>query len=211
MDSHPLQKGSLPRLAWLASLIVAYALGVAVAVAQDGGRELLNSERIASKFGNYGIEILDAAETLRISNLFSTESGQRTCRTFAIVMYPTTIDPAVAAEHATVLAGGSIGAVFAANGWQVRKTHLRYGERGATRAIAERMGIATGTPLAEHAYVLEVAKGGRVIEYAALLEIHHPAYLRLAELVEIYGAADPGTRAERVLVLQATAAAWPQR
>ena len=39
------------------------------------------------------------------------------------------------------------------------------------------MRIAAGTPLAEHVYVLDVVKDGRAIEYATLVEIHHPDYL----------------------------------
>jgi hypothetical protein len=208
MDIYRLIKNTMPKSAWFFGLLVACALGGCAAVAQNDTRELLNSERIAGKFGSYGVEILEAAESLRISNLFSTESGQRTSRTVAVVMYPAAIDSAVATEHATVLAGGSIGAVFAANGWRVRKTHLYYGERGATAAIAQRMGVPEGTALAEHAYVLEVLKGGLVIEYAALLEIHHPAYLNLTELAAIYGEIASGARADRVPALLATAAAW---
>ena len=49
-------------------------------------RLLLNSERIAEKFGNYGIEVLEQ-NPLRVSSLYSVEHGQRVCRTFAIVMF----------------------------------------------------------------------------------------------------------------------------
>jgi hypothetical protein len=211
MAIYRLIKTAVPGSAWLFGFLVAYVLAGCAAVTQNDTRELLNSERIAAKFGSYGIEILEAAETLRVSNLFSIEGGQRTCRTFAIVMYPAAIDSAVAAEHATVLGGGSIGAVFAAGGWQVRKTHLHYGEREATAAIAQHMGVPKGTALAEHAYVLEVQKGGLVIEYASLLEIHHPAYLSVTELPAIYGEIESGARADRVPELLATAAAWRER
>jgi hypothetical protein len=168
-------------------------------------REVLNSERIAAEFGSYGIEVLEQDSDARVSNLYSVGADGRTCRTFAIVRYPPSIDPAVSQEHATIVAGGSIGAVFAAEGWDVRKTHLSYGERPATAKLASLMRIDGGTTLAEHVYVLDVVKDGRVIEYAALVEIHHPDYLNRGELERIYGPVDP-RRAQLVEQLRQTAA-----
>jgi len=174
--------------------------------AQTPARELLNSERIAERFGNYGIEVLESSETIRVSNLFSTENGARTCRTFAVVRYPATVDPAFAAEHAAILKGGSIGAVFAAAGWEVRKSHLHFGETPAAGRVAALMHVARGAALAQHVYVLDIAKGGQVFEYAALVEIHHPDYLRAADLPRIYGPAADVDREELVESLLATAA-----
>jgi hypothetical protein len=67
------------------------------------------------------------------------------------------------------------------------------------------MRIAPGTALAEHVYVLDVAKGDRVVEYAALVEINHPDYLRSAQLASIYGPAD--ARAHTALVAELLAVA----
>jgi hypothetical protein len=66
------------------------------------------------------------------------------------------------------------------------------------------MRVDVGTPLAEHVYVLDVAKGGRTIEYAALVEIHHPDYLGLEDLAEIYGPVDESRR-ELAVAMRATA------
>jgi hypothetical protein len=129
-----------------------------------------------------------------------------------VVLYPSVVDSAVAAEHAKIVAGGSIGAVFAANGWTVRKTHLHYGERAASPRLAALMHVGVGAPLAEHGYVLDVVRDGRSIEYAALLEIHHPAYLELPELPAIYGRAEVGSRAallERLFAAGDAAVASP--
>ncbi len=52
------------------------------------------------------------------------------------------------------------------------------------------MHVATGTRLAAHAYELDVAKDGRTLQYALLVEIHHPDYLRRDDLPTIYGPAD---------------------
>ena len=199
-----------PRSGWGTHLyIVAIALvASAPLLAQPAGRELLNSERIAANFGTYGIEVLEQDQNVRVSNLYSfPRAGDRTCRTFAVVQYAPSMDPAIRAEHAAIVAGGSIGAVFAASGWEVRKRHLSYVEVPATAKIAALMRIRVDTPLAEHVYALDVVKGGRTIEYATIVEIHHPAYLRVADLVKIYGPVDVGqSRAVSVSAMRALAA-----
>jgi hypothetical protein len=191
---------------WRTHLYIAAVtlLAQAPSLAQPPPREALNSERIAAAFGSYGIEVLEQDDAVRVSNLFSVTSDERTCRTFAIVRYPSRIDAAVTAEHAAIVAGGSIGAVFAAQGWEVRKTHLSYAERPASARLASLMRIDAGTPLAEHVYVLDVVKGGRTIEYAALVETHHPDYLDVGDLAKIYGPVDENRR-ELVDSLRATA------
>jgi hypothetical protein len=181
------------------------------AAAQTASREQLNSERIAAQFGSYGVAVLEQDDSVRVSNLFSGTGQERTCRTFAIVRYSERVDPALGREHAAIVAGGSIGAVLAAAGWEVRKTHLRYGVRAATPRLASLMRVAVGTPLAMHVYALDAAKGDRTLEYAALVEIHHPDYLTSDELAEIYGAADEGARPELVAALLATATATAAR
>jgi hypothetical protein len=188
---------------WLTPLFIA-AIAVAAA-AQTAPRELLNSERIAAKFGSYGIAVLEQDDTVRVSNLFSGKDAERVCRTFAIVRYAERMDPALGAEHAAIVAGGSLGAVFAAAGWEVRKTHLRYGMHTASQRLAELMHVAAGTPLAMDVYALDVAKDGRTLEYAALVEIHHPDYLTSEQLLALYGPADEGARGGLVAALLATA------
>jgi hypothetical protein len=94
------------------------AFAQAPAAAPAGTRELLNSERIAARFGSYGIAVIESDGRVRVSNLFSGRDGERTCRTFAVVRYPDRVDPALAAEHDEIVRGGSIGAVFAARGWR---------------------------------------------------------------------------------------------
>ena len=196
-----------PGLSWWTHLYIA-AIALALAgqtPGQPAGRELLNSERIAAAFGSYGVEVLEQDEQVRVSNLFSGAGQDKTCRTFAIVRYPLRLDGAVSAEHAEIVAGGSIGAVFAAHGWQVRKTHLSYADRPASARLAQLMRVAVGTTLAEHIYVLDVVKDGPAIEYAVLAEIHHPDYLAVADLAKIYGPVDDG-RKELVAQLRATVA-----
>jgi hypothetical protein len=176
-----------------------------LATGQLPARELLNSERIAAEFGSYGIEVLAQDAKLRVSNLYSSESGTRICRTFAVVKYAPSIDPALAVEHAAVVAGGSLGAVFAARGWQVHKTNLYYGQVRASPRLAKLMSVTPESVLAAHVYALDVTRDGRVFEYAALVEIHHPDYLRLDELEAIYGAIS-AERTELVTALLGSAA-----
>jgi hypothetical protein len=189
-----------------APVFVAALLAALAAVAQPPSRELLNSERIEAKFGSYAVEVLEADAQVRVSNLYSRDGDRKTCRTFAVVRYPPSVDPALAEEHAAIAAGGSIGAVFAQHGWAVRKSHLYFGEIAATRRLAALMHVPRGTPLAEHAYVLDVAKDGQVHEYAALVEIHHPDYLARTDLPAVYGEPSAAGRTALLKELLATAA-----
>jgi hypothetical protein len=98
--------------------------------------------------------------------------------------------------------------VFAAHGWQVVKTNLRYFEIDAPARVASLMRVASGTRLAVHAYELDVVKDGRAFEYALLAEIHHPDYLERDDLRSIYGSADAsGREAALADLLSATLAA----
>lgn len=188
------------------ALAAVCVLAALAAAAQPPNREQLNSERIQQAFGSYGVQVIATDARTRVTNLFSVEAGTKTCRTFAVVRFPAVIDPAVATEHATITNGGSIGAVFAANGWRVLKTHLTFREIEATGPLANLMHVAIGSRLAEHAYVLDVAKEGKTVEYAALVEIHHPDYLTRAELERIYGVAEAGARQRLLDELLAAAA-----
>lgn len=150
-------------------------------------RELLNSERIERRFGSYGIDVLQSDGRYRVSNLYSVHDGAKICRTFAVVAYPAQPDSRYAREHEEIAAGGSIGAVFARNGWTVTKRHLHFGELPATRKVAELMGADDGERLAVHIYELTVARDDTSLPYATIAEIHHPDYLSLADLPRIYG------------------------
>jgi hypothetical protein len=148
--------------------------------------QILNSERIAETFGSYGIDVVATSEDLRVSNLYSIENGQRVTRTYAVVAIPTSVNGAIASVHTAILAGESIGATFKAAGWDVTKRHLYFGRARVPPAVADAMGIERATRVAMHAYVLDVSRDDRRLEYATIVELHHPAYLQLGELVEIY-------------------------
>ncbi len=196
---------------WVATITMFAAAAAACAQAPaTTGRELLNSERIEQRFGSYGIAVLASDARVRVSNLYSnnpdrTAGGGRICRTFAVVQYPAAVDPAFAAEHAAIVDGGSIGAVFAASGWRVLKAHLRYDEIAASARLAELLHVQSGTRLARHAYLLSVEREGTVFAYAAIAEIHHPDYLTLADLRAIYGSPNLAGHEAALAALLATA------
>ncbi len=204
-----------PSLASGARVVLCCAvLAVGLAIALSAGaqppsnspRELLNSERIAQTFGNYDLEILTSTPVLRVSNLFSTHAGWRVCRTFAIAVFPERTDPAIAAEHAAILGGGSIGSTFVASGWRVLKTHRYVGEIDSTPKLERLMGEIAPSRLSVHVYTLSVSDGGRRIDYATMAEIHHPDYLQSAALRAIYGivgATDADSAIEDILAIVA--------
>lgn len=151
----------------------------------------LNSERIKQRFGSYGVEILVADDSSRISNLFSNEPSGRVCRTYAVVKFAPDTDPAFIDEHAAILSGASLGATFKARGWAVEKQTLHIGTFAGTRRRAQintLMAIADGTELAMHIYRLLVSKDDERFEYAVIAEVHHPDYLQEQEVLQIYGA-----------------------
>lgn len=148
----------------------------------------LNSERIAARFGSYGIEIIAESGSLRRANLYSEEDRARTCRTYAIV--ETTDTPAeIANEHAAILAGRSIGATFRETGWRVTKRTLLTVEvdlASLDGEVAALMRLNEIEIAAAHLYELIIQRDGQSVHYATILEVHHPKYLDLDELRTLF-------------------------
>jgi hypothetical protein len=157
----------------------------------------LNSERIARKFGNYSLEVIENTDNIRVSNLYSRDAFGRICRTFAVVGISREIDPSLAAEHSQILEGASIGAVFKRNGWHIEKRHQYIGEmtigKQATR-LSRVMRLKPPTTVAVHNYMLTVSKDGSAFDYAIITEVHHPDYLTIATLWAIYGSEFSGDK-----------------
>lgn len=170
------------------SLSVLTAL-VLLAVA-EAPAQILNSERIEQTFGSYGIDVLYSDDTLRLSGLYSRHDGRRVIRTFAIVGYPAAVEDEIADLHREILSGGSIGAVFQAAGWMVIKSRHAFFQ-ASLPAVARMMRLPDDSPLAAHAYRLDVDSGLNRLDYAWIIEIHHPEYLSAEDLIAIYGPASP--------------------
>jgi hypothetical protein len=150
----------------------------------------LNSERIARKFGTYTIEVIESTENIRVSSLYSEGPAGPTSRTFAVVELPSQIDAAFATEHASIVAGGSIGAVFKSHGWGIGKYHQYIGEiaiDSKSIRIAALMHLELPETAAIHIYRFTISKDERTFDYATIAEVHHPDYLTATELRSIYG------------------------
>jgi hypothetical protein len=151
--------------------------------------ERLNSERIAERFGSYGIDVISSEPGLRRSNLYSSENSERTCRTYAVVRFVDEPDTMIDAEHEQILAGKSIGAIFKASGWTVFKETLHIGTAtldDAAHPVAIMMRLGRGADVAMHVYRLLLEKSQQAIDYATLIELHHPDYLSRADLLRLY-------------------------
>jgi len=151
--------------------------------------ELLNSERIEEQFGSYGIDVLRSEPGLRRSALYSNESGAHTCRTYAVVRFVEKPDAVIGSEHAQILAGDSIGAIFKANGWAIHKETLYIGTAGIDandNHLAPLMRLAQPGEVAMHVYRLLLQKDGQAIDYATVIELHHPDYLDPDDLRDLY-------------------------
>jgi len=149
----------------------------------------LNSERIEQRFGSYGLEVLASEAGLRRSSLYSFDGDSATCRTYAVVRFADQLDESCNSEHAKILEGSSIGAIFREKGWNIFKKTLFVGSTrlpGAQTEIARLMRLNGSHDLALHVYQLEIVREARSFEYATIMEAHHPEYLGERDLRELY-------------------------
>lgn len=177
-------------LAAVALVLVVAACGAGTPTAPP-----LNSERIEQVFGSYAVDVLYSDARLRVSSLYSSEDGVATTRTLAIVAWADTLDARLAAAHAAIQGGASLGATLQAAGWTVQKRNLLFLELPAGEPVSAKMRIAVGSALAAHGYALEVERGDLRLPYATIAELHHPAYLDRDTLEEIYGGVEPADAA----------------
>jgi len=145
----------------------------------------LNSERIAERYGSFGIEILQSGDDRRLSSLYSVSEGKKTMRTLALVDFRAANDSNIVQEHERILAGESIGAVFKESGWTIDKISSHYCQTQLDfNSLPEllRMEIELPATLATRRYTFRVRKGAVTIDYANITEIYHPDYLQAADL-----------------------------
>jgi len=149
----------------------------------------LNSERIEQRFGSYGIEVLASEAGLRRTSLFSYDGDTVTCRTYAVVQFVEQLDDRYNEAHSKVLAGDSIGATFRESGWDIQKNTLYIGHirlPDTATEIGRLMRLSGAHDLALHAYQLVLVREDIVLEYATILEAHHPEYLIEPDLLDIF-------------------------
>ena len=150
---------------------------------------LLNSKRIEQQFGSYGVEVLASEAGLRRSGLLSYDGDTATCRTYAVVQFADQLDERYDDAHSRVLAGNSIGATFQEDGWDIRKHTLYIGTvrlPGTATEVGRLMRLTGAHDLALHVYQLVIARDDIELEYATIMEAHHPEYLVEADLLETF-------------------------
>ena len=150
---------------------------------------ILNSERIEEKFGSYGVDIIKKSNEKRISFLFSYDkknSYKKIYHTLAIVSY---YDSSNLGKLQTQIDNGaSIGSTLKKDGWNIQKKHIQIGQiRATTSPILDNwLDSRSKQKLAVHLYKLIIVKKDLVIDYADIIEIHHPKYISPDELKMIY-------------------------
>ena len=150
---------------------------------------ILNSERIEQRFGSYGIDVLASEAGLRRSSLFSYDGDSTTCRTYAVVQFAEEADGRCDDAHSRVLAGDSIGETFKEDGWDIRKNTLYIGTIRLPEArteVGDLMRLSGAHDLALHIYQLVLVRDVNELEYATILEAHHPEYLTEKDLRSIF-------------------------
>ena len=150
---------------------------------------VLNSERIEQRFGSFGISVLPSEAGLRRSSVYSVNGQERVCRTYAVVRFAAQPDDGYHEEHAKILAGNSIGAIFRSHGWDIHKQTLYIGSLplpDCHATITRLMHLNNACELALHVYQLLLVRREKVFEYATIIEAHHPAYLSEDDLLELY-------------------------
>lgn len=151
---------------------------------------MLNSERIAARYGNYGVELLAQSQSERYSCLYSEREGERTCRTLAIVLFTDSADAELPRAMAAIRGGASLGATLQGSGWTPDKLNRYTGsvdfDPESLPAVARLLRLGRPQSLALHVYDLEARRGGRAAAVATLIELHHPDYLDTAALQRIY-------------------------
>jgi hypothetical protein len=158
-------------------------------------RELLNSDRIEARYGSYGVEVLTATVKTRRSSLYSLENGEAVTRTYAIVQFMLAEDEPdyaeIASAQAQIVAGASIGKTFRDAGWDIRKETIYTGSLklpAGNDQLHRLMHLSGAQALALHVYRFILKKDPYYIDYATIIEIHHPDFVDAATLGRWYPA-----------------------
>lgn len=160
-------------------------------------KPLLNSERIEAKFGSYGIDVLEHAPH-RVSMLYSTQEGAKICRTFAIVSFVEPVAKPLQSALDEVKAGGSLGATLKEAGWIVEKHPLYVGTLRSGLRFQKLARLEQPHDLATAIYELSASLEEATHKVATVIEIHHPAYLDLAQLQALVPGALVQSRNNRI-------------
>jgi hypothetical protein len=166
---------------------------IALLCACSATEPALNSDLIERRFGSYGVEVLYSSAEMRRASLYSVHDGQRICRTYAIVRWrplpDSDADSSLAAAHERIVDGASLGTTLRSAGWTLEKRTRFTGELPALTPDPAWLGLMSlddSTGLAVHVYDVSVRNRMEVIEYANIIEVHHPDYLGVGDLRSMY-------------------------
>ncbi len=149
----------------------------------------MNSERIFQKFGSYGIELINQKDDIRQTSLYSENEHGRVTRTFATVKFLEPIPVEISNLHEQILGGSSIGATFKGAGWEINKYGLLIDRLtiAPPNQVLGLMHLDSAQQLALHLYLFSISReNDSPLNYALIAELHHPDYMNLAELQDIY-------------------------
>ncbi|HNP35623.1 MAG TPA: hypothetical protein PKK10_07210 [Woeseiaceae bacterium] len=157
----------------------------------------LNSERIAMRYGSYGVEVLSMRDGVRRSSLYSLDNGERVTRTYAVVKFNVPPDSSIYAlienQHARILRGASIGSTFQDTGWVVAKRSSYIGTLkvplGSGR-LQQLMQLSGTLHVAMHIYSFQIRKDSQIIDYATIIELQHPDFVD-QDMLSTWYAVDP--------------------
>ena len=164
---------------------------------------MLNSDRIEQRYGSYSVTVLSQDAGVRRSSLQSIEKAGPVCRTYAVVLFSGSLADKILPIHELIVSGASIGSTFQDNGWSIEKqtTHIGSIELQDTgHPLAKLMDLDTPSTLGTHAYELRVSECDEVHYYATIIETHHPDYLDIRQLRDIYGHPEPTTPDESLRI-----------
>lgn len=165
-----------------ARLGVGSALSVVLlsgAYAVDVAGERLNSDDIRTRFGSYGVRVLEQDRQRRLASLFSSQEGREITRTLALTEFTVPVAPALQAIDQDIRAGASLGATLRGAGWQVVKSGAVecLGKAGGFFAGLAGNGVTPDSPILLRAYGLSARQGDTVIDYATIAEAYHPQHI----------------------------------
>lgn len=165
-------------------------------------KPMLNSERIESIFGNYGIEPYKLCTNYfpqaRISNIYSIHSNQKIMRSLAIVDFKQPISPALIAAHNKIIDGASIGRTLRNAGWSIIKKPIYFGEIPLSGKVLKAMNETVPKNAALYIYQLTVMNKEFTdpIPYCRVIEIYSPQYLTQDWIKALYDKEYPLYRKE---------------
>ena len=139
----------------------------------------LNSDLIRTRFGSYGVDVLEQDRRQRLASLYSDHEQGRVTRTLALTEFLLPVPEPLATVDREIRAGASLGATLRAAGWQVTKSAAVecLGKAGAYFAELAGPNVTPESPILMRAYRLAATRGDTSVDYATIAEAYHPEHV----------------------------------